>query len=41
MKDTLLVSGTGHTATLGTLATIVENPDRPKFVAKICNAMLL
>ena len=26
MKDTLLVSGTGHTATLGTLATIVENP---------------
>jgi multidrug efflux pump subunit AcrB len=26
MKDTLLVSSTGHTATLGTLATIVENP---------------
>ncbi len=26
MRDTLLVSSTGHTATLGTLATIVENP---------------
>lgn len=26
MKDTLLVSGTGHTATLGALATIVEIP---------------
>jgi multidrug efflux pump subunit AcrB len=26
MRDTLLVSSTGHTATLGTLATVVENP---------------
>jgi multidrug efflux pump subunit AcrB len=26
MRDTLLVSSTGHTATLGALATIVENP---------------
>jgi len=26
MKDTLLVSSTGHTATLGALATVVENP---------------
>jgi multidrug efflux pump subunit AcrB len=26
MRDTLLVSGTGHTATLGALSTIVENP---------------
>lgn len=26
MKDTLLVSGSGHTATLGALATVVENP---------------
>ena len=26
MKDTLLVSGNGHTATLGALATVVENP---------------
>ncbi len=26
MRDTLLVSGTGHTATLGALATIAENP---------------
>jgi multidrug efflux pump subunit AcrB len=26
MKDTLLVSSTGHTATLGALASIVENP---------------
>ena len=26
MRDTLLVSSTGHTATLGTLASMVENP---------------
>jgi len=26
MRDTLLVSGTGRTATLGTLATVIENP---------------
>ena len=26
MRDTLLVSSTGHTATLGALATVVENP---------------
>ena len=26
MRDTLLVSGSGHTATLGALATLVENP---------------
>jgi len=26
MRDTLLVSGTGHTATLGALANVVENP---------------
>ena len=26
MRDTLLVSSTGHTATLGALATIIENP---------------
>ena len=26
MRDTLLVSSTGHTATLGALATLVENP---------------
>jgi multidrug efflux pump subunit AcrB len=26
MRDTLLVSGTGHTATLGTLSSVVENP---------------
>jgi len=26
MRDTLLISSTGHTATLGALATIVENP---------------
>jgi multidrug efflux pump subunit AcrB len=26
MRDTLLASGSGHTATLGALATIVENP---------------
>jgi multidrug efflux pump subunit AcrB len=26
MRDTLLVSGTGHTATLGALAAVVENP---------------
>jgi multidrug efflux pump subunit AcrB len=26
MQDTLLVSSTGHTATLGALATVVENP---------------
>ena len=26
MRDTLLVSSTGHTATLGSLATLVENP---------------
>jgi multidrug efflux pump subunit AcrB len=26
MRDTLLVSSTGHTATLGTLSTVVENP---------------
>jgi multidrug efflux pump subunit AcrB len=26
MRDTLLVSGSGHTATLGALATVVENP---------------
>jgi multidrug efflux pump subunit AcrB len=26
MRDTLLVSSTGHTATLGALATVIENP---------------
>jgi multidrug efflux pump subunit AcrB len=26
MRDTLLISGSGHTATLGALATLVENP---------------
>ena len=26
MRDTLLISGTGHTATLGALSTVVENP---------------
>src|ERR1700756_2315087 len=26
MRDTLLISSTGHTATLGALATVVENP---------------
>ncbi len=26
MRDTLLISGTGHTATLGALAALVENP---------------
>ena len=26
MRDTLLVSSTGHTATLGALASVIENP---------------
>ena len=32
MRDTLLVSSTGHTATLGALATIVENPGQTEIL---------
>ncbi|HEY6339530.1 MAG TPA: efflux RND transporter permease subunit [Candidatus Sulfotelmatobacter sp.] len=32
MRDTLLVSSTGHTATLGALATVVENPGQTEIL---------
>ena len=32
MRDTLLVSSTGHTATLGALATLVENPGQTEIL---------
>ena len=41
MRDTLLVSSTGHTATLGALASVAETPGQTKSAAKICNGMSL
>jgi len=32
MRDTLLVSSTGHTATLGALATLIENPGQTEIL---------
>ena len=36
IKNTLLVSSTGRTGTLGSLATVEEIPDRPKSDARTC-----
>ena len=39
IRNTLLVSSTGHTATLGSLRRYRESRARPKSAAKICSAM--
>jgi hypothetical protein len=39
MRDTLLVSSSGHTATLGALSSVLENPGQRKFAAKTCSGM--
>ena len=38
MSNTLLNSSAGHTATLGTLATVNECPARTRFAARTCSA---